>query len=95
MNNYTILLPLEIFCAFPEISNILSRIKLIQQGKSMNSSLKQYETIIATAITNKTIQDILRKYLNSLSDNGFSGVSSGQRKNIHKDDIALIISKTF
>ena len=57
-----------------------------------NSILKQYVTIIATTIINKTIQDILRKYLNSLSDNGFSGVSSGQRMKIITTEIKVMIN---
>ena len=52
--------------------------------------MKKYETIIVVKITSKIIQDILRKYLRSLSVKGFSGVSSGQRMNIktvHTKDI--------
>lgn len=73
---------------------MLSRIKLIQQGIRRISNLKMYETIINTIITNKMIQEILRKYLNSLSDNGFSGVSSGQKTNMQTADNALIINNT-
>ena len=83
---------MRFFQIFPAVNNILSRIKLIQQGKSTNSILKQYVTIIATTIINKTIQDILRKYLNSLSDNGFSGVSSGQRMKIITTEIKVMIN---
>lgn len=53
-----------------------------------------YETMIATTIANKISQDILRKYLHSFSDNGFLGVSSGQRKKIQTAD-KMVINKSI
>ena len=41
-------------------------------------------------ITNRMVHDILRKYLNSFSDSGFSGVSNGQNTAI---DLATTIAK--
>ena len=59
-----------------------SSIKLAQHGANTTLNLKINDTIIAIIINNNIIQDILRKYLYSLSLKGFSGVSSGQRMNI-------------
>lgn len=47
---------------------------------------------MATTIASKINQETLRKYLNSLSVNGFSGVSRGQKTNIQTADNALIIN---
>lgn len=43
-----------------------------------------YDTTINAAMINKISQDIFLKYLSSLFDNGFSGVSSGQSTAITK-----------
>lgn len=43
----------------------------------------------------RIIQDILRKYLNSFSDNGFSGVSSGHNMNMQIADIIANIPITI
>jgi len=59
-----------------------SSIKLAQHGANKALNLKINDKIIAIIINNNIIQDILRKYLYSLSLKGFSGVSSGQRMNI-------------
>lgn len=47
-------------------------------------TLKQYETTTAEKIIASIIHDILRKYLNSFFDSGFSGVSKGQKTVINK-----------
>ena len=48
--------------------------------------------IMIVIIANKIIIDILRKYLNSFSDNGFSYVSIGHIIKINNDANPLIIS---
>lgn len=47
-----------------------------------------------TTNTNKIIQEILRKYLNSFTDNGFSGVSSGQSATMTTIEKPVIQSNT-
>lgn len=47
-------------------------------------TLKQYETTTAEKIIPSIIHDILRKYLNSFFESGFSGVSKGQKTVINK-----------
>ena len=69
---------------------MLSSIRLTQHGVNRILNLKKYETIIIDEITSKIIQEILRKYLNSFSESGFSGVSSGQRKKIRTTDIKVM-----
>ena len=85
------------FFIFPAVSKRLSKIRLKQQGAKKicnHFNRTKYEIITTIDIADKIKQEILRKYLNSFSDSGFSGVSSGQRTAIHKADTALIISKT-
>lgn len=81
-----------IFFILPEISKILSSIRLMQHGANKRLNLKKYETIIAIEITSKIIQEILRKYLNSFSVRGFSGVSRGQRMKIITIEIKVMIN---
>jgi hypothetical protein len=92
--DYFALFSCDTLSTFPETSNMLSRIKLIQQGTNTSLNLKQYEIITATVITIKISHEILRKYLNSFSVNGFSGVSSGQRKNIKTADTIVMRNST-
>ena len=69
---------------------MLSSIRLTQHGVNRILNLKKYETIIRDEITSKIIQEILRKYLNSFSESGFSGVSRGQRKKIRTIEAMVI-----
>lgn len=55
-------------------------------------TLKQYETTTAEKIIASIIHDILRKYLNSFFDSGFSGVSKGQKTVINK--AAVIVKQS-
>ena len=54
-----------------------------------------YETVITVIITNKINHEILRKYLNSLSDNGFSGVSSGHKQKMPIAEITVIVTSAI
>lgn len=75
----------ENFCfIFPAVINILSKMRLTQHGAKRILTLKQYETTTAEKIIASIIHDILRKYLNSFFDSGFSGVSKGQKTVINK-----------
>lgn len=65
---------------------MLSRTKLTEQGENKILNLKMYETIVIDKMSNKIIQEILRKYINSFASRGFSGVSSGQKQKIQKAD---------
>lgn len=69
---------------------MLSSIKPTQHGVNSILNLKKYETIIIDEITSKIIQDIFRKYLNSFSESGFSGVSRGQKQKIRTIDIKVM-----
>ena len=73
---------------------MLSRIKLKQQGTVTIRNLKKYETIIAATITNKIRHETLRKYLNSFSESGFSGVSSGLKTNMQTEESMVINKRT-
>ena len=84
------------FFTFPAVSKRLSKIKLRQQGAKKicnHFNRTKYEIATTRNITDKISQEILRKYLNSFSDNGFSGVSSGQRTAIHTADTELTMSR--
>ena len=72
-----------------------SSIKLAQHGANKALNLKINDKIIATIISDNIIQDILRKYLYSLSFKGFSGVSSGQRMNIKVANTKDILSNAI
>ena len=69
---------------------MLSSIRLTQHGVNRILNLKKYETIIIDEITSKIIQEIFRKYLNSFSESGFSGVSSGQKQKIRTIETTVI-----
>ena len=77
------------------MSKTLSNIKLIQHGANMMLNLKQKDKTTAAVITKSIIKDILRKYLNSFSDNGFSGVSNGHNTAIETAEIIVKHSKTI
>ena len=84
------------FFNLPATSKIHSKIKLRQHGakKTCNHfNRTKYEIVTIRDITDKISQEILRKYLNSFSDSGFSGVSSGQRTAIHTADTALTTNR--
>lgn len=84
-----------ILLIFPAISKTLSKIKLIHNGTSNNETLKQHASIISKTMNKRISREILRKCIDSFSDNGFSGVSSGQKTNMLIADTALIISNTI
>ena len=72
---------------------MLSRTKLKQTGAKTILHLKKYDNIVSVSNTNSINHDVFLKYRYSLSDNGFSGVSSGHKTNMTTVEIKAIIKR--
>lgn len=94
IHSFIVLFAMAVFFIFPATNKMLSKIRLRLSGANKIFILNTYETTIAAEIISSISKEILRKYLNSLSVSGFSGVSSGQMANMQTADTALIISRT-
>lgn len=75
------------------MSNKLSNIKLKEDGIINSFTSKTYDKIIIDNIIININRDILRKLINSFSDNGFSAVSRGLRQNIQTADASEVENK--